>query len=97
MILVTDAAASAVADSGITRFYCFAIDDPIPTLVIPLLDVDAIQVDFGVVYNFTFADDRRAQFLLDYEQEPLNIEAYHVEDRPKIRKTMERIASENPR
>lgn len=95
MILVTDPTPTADQESGITQFYCFHIDDPIPTLAVPLLNNEAVLVDFGAVYNITFADDRRAQLLIDYEQEPENLKAYPKQDQAKIESIMSRLIDEN--
>ncbi len=77
--------------------YCFELEEPIPTLAIPLLGEDSFLLDFGAAYQTTFENDRRAHLLIDYEQLPINFESYLPADQQKIRAAMARIATtKNP-
>lgn len=81
-------------DEGKAAIYGFRVDDPIPTVTIPLKGDDTVMFDLGAVYNHTF----RSHFvfgltLVDYEQLPLNFEAYDAEDQRRIRAVMERAAA----
>lgn len=94
-LILSDPTPSAEHASGTTRFYSFHVDDPIPALVIPLLDDDAVLLDFDAAYRATLADDRRAHLVIDYAQEPLNLGAYSPDDQQRIRQVMQRIPA-NP-
>ncbi len=71
--------------------YCFHIEDAIPTLAIPLRGEESFLLDFGEVYDFTYADDRRAHLLIDYEQFPMNFERYSADDQQRIRAVMDAL------
>ena len=93
-IVISDPTPTSASSNGITRFYCFHVDDMIPKLTIPLLDGESITFDFGDVYKTTFEDDRRTRFLLDYAQVPVNIDSYSQYDRERIIQRMQLIAQQ---
>lgn len=82
-----------ISDPERTRFYCFHVDEPMPVLELPLLEADAVLLDFGAVYNTTFEDDRRTRMLIDYAELPPNIASYTPEDQKRIRKRIATLAA----
>ena len=42
---------------GKTEFFGFRVDEPIPVIAIPLMGDEAVTVDLGAVYDFTFSED----------------------------------------
>jgi hypothetical protein len=52
-IIIADPTPTLDEPSGITRFYCFHVDEAIPSLVMPLLDDDSVLVEFGRAYAET--------------------------------------------
>ncbi len=61
----------------------FVVDEPIPTMAIPLSAGDAIEFDFGAPYQKTFEEmfygDR-----VDYSQLPMNFDLYSEADQTRI-------------
>lgn len=80
---------------GYTRFYGFGVDDPLPVIDIPLAREDMVTVDLGRVYNQTLASVRVFRMLVDYEQEPMNLDHYHPKDQEVIRQRLAQIRADN--
>lgn len=78
-------------ETGFVEFYCFHVDDPFPTVPIPLLGQASILLDFKAVYDFTCAGDRRVAMKLDYAEPPINFEAYSDDDKARILAVMGRV------
>ncbi len=77
-------------DEGTTLVYGFSVEQPAPTINIPLDGEDFVTLDFGRVYNQTI--ERRNFFsLIDYTQEPAHFRAYQEKDRAYIRQHMAEI------
>jgi hypothetical protein len=72
--------------------YLFGINDPIPTVKIPLAGADFINFDFGEPYKFTWKKSR-FWFYVDYSREPLRMHSYSTADQQAIRAQMQAIAS----
>ncbi len=68
---------------GLGRTRLFAVDDPLPTMTIPLSGDDKISFDFGMPYRKTFEEmfygDR-----IDYTALPLRFDTYQEIDGAKI-------------
>jgi hypothetical protein len=82
---------------GLTRVkvevYGFGVFDRIPLVQIPLDGTDTTPLDFGKMYNHTFA--QRPFFrLVNYTQEPVNFEAYTEADQKRIREQMKAITAQ---
>jgi Protein of unknown function (DUF4058) len=75
-------------------FFCFHVDETIPTLAIPLAGQNSFTLDFNTPYNTAFEYDPRIHFELDYEQVPDNFKSYAPTDQARIRAVMERISRE---
>jgi hypothetical protein len=75
-------------------FYCFYVDDPIPTIPIPLRGEETFSLDFNAIYNTTFEDDPRVRFVVDYELPPAHFETYSPADQARILAVMERLKTE---
>lgn len=76
---------------GRVEFYGVGVDDPLPTILLPLRAPDGVAVDFSDVYHRTYAETRLLQVLVDYAQEPPQFERYRHEDRERIRARMATI------
>ena len=64
--------------------YEFDVDQPIPTVQIPLNGSDVLTFDFGPAYHKTLAETFFAYEFVDYSQYPVNFERYSPEDRQRI-------------
>lgn len=93
MILVNDPRPSV--DEGTTAIYVFGVDDPMPVIEIPLLNDDTVMLDFGAVYNRTFASSRYFRPLVDYAQDPVALERYHPDDQALIRARLAQVRAEH--
>jgi hypothetical protein len=69
---------------GLAYPHSFNVDDPIPTVDIPLKGEDVLSFDFGAAYNKTFAETLYGARLVDYSQLPLNFERYSQDDQQRI-------------
>jgi len=78
---------------GKTLGYGFRVDDPIPAVAIPLEGNDTVALDFGAVYNHTFAANNIYGLrLVDYETLPEGFDSYDAVDQQRIRDCMARVA-----
>jgi Protein of unknown function (DUF4058) len=82
-ILVSDPRPSV--EKGYTEVYGIGVDEKLPNVRIPLAGADEFVLDFGAVYNRTFATSRLFHTVADYEQEPVHFERYTEADRERIR------------
>lgn len=64
--------------------YLFGINEPIPTVPIPLLDDEVLNFDFGEPFIYTWETSRFGTFV-DYSIEPLRMENYSPADQVIIR------------
>lgn len=73
-------------EKGRIEIYGFGILDPLPALRIPLLRQDFVRLDLNAVYQQTFAADPFYGLrLVDYDQLPLQFEAFPPHDQAAIR------------
>ncbi len=72
-----------------TAIYRFGIDQPMPTLHIPLLSDEFIPCDFNQVYQETFEDGRFGEEV-EYQHDPPHMNTYSPPDQQKIREVMAR-------
>lgn len=70
----------------------FGVDDPIPTLDIPLVGNDILHFDFGASYQRTIEELFLGQRFVDYAETPLGMNHYRSEDQLRIFKRMQAIA-----
>jgi Protein of unknown function (DUF4058) len=83
-------------EEGTTEIYPFRVDDPIPTISIPLLGTDAIALDFGAVYHGTYLSNFLYGLrIVDYENLPEGFETYDAEDQARIREKMTTAAQKS--
>jgi hypothetical protein len=68
---------------GIGRTRQFDVDEPIPTMTVPLSGDDIFQCDFGIPYYKTF-DEWQYGEDIDYSQLPVNFDLYSAEDQARI-------------
>lgn len=69
---------------GMVRVREFDVDEPIPTLTIPLTAGDTLTFDFGVPYRKTFEEALFGLELVDYSQLPVNFNRYSPIDQARI-------------
>lgn len=93
MILVNDP--HPTLKEGQISVYDVGIDDRLPRIRVPLLDEDAVIVDFGAIYNMTFASLKFFALVVDYEQEPPQFDRYTPADQGRIRDLMADIAAQH--
>jgi hypothetical protein len=74
--------------------YGFAVNDPIPTLPIPLLDDEVVLADFNEIYQTVFEGARLSEDI-DYTQLPERFETYNADDQARIKARMAEIAQEH--
>lgn len=87
-IIVSDPRPSL--DEGQTLVYGFSVEQPAPTINIPLDGEDFVTLDFGRVHNQTI--ERRSYYsLIVYTTEPPRFNAYSEKDRAFIRQRMAEI------
>jgi hypothetical protein len=86
LILVSDP--RPTFSDGKTAIYGFVVDEVMPTITIPLANMDKMTLNMGAVYNHTFASSRFFQMVVDYDQEPPRMETYTSADRERIRERM---------
>ncbi len=79
-IAITD-----IAHSNKTAVYQFGINQPIPTLPIPLLNEETVVCDFDAVYQEAFTRGRFDNYIHD-EGDPILMNSYALPDQQKIRK-----------
>ncbi len=75
-------------NDGSVYAYPFHVDQPIPTVTIPLNGTDRIDFDFGVVYRKTFEEMLYGLESVDYAAYPVNFDSYSAADQARIAKRM---------
>jgi hypothetical protein len=76
-----------------TLVYGFGVDQPIPTIYVPLDGYDLIELQIGVVYNRVYSKFPTFWERVDYRQPPPNLQTYTPEDQAAIMARMAQIAS----
>ena len=80
-------------EEGKTAVWGFHIDDPIPSIPIPLADDDSVTLNLETVYNHTFVSNFAFGLrIVDYEKLPEAFETYDVLDQERIRMRMKIVA-----
>jgi hypothetical protein len=80
-------------EAGFMQVYGFRVDDPIPTISIPLSSEDALTLDMNAVYQRTFSSLASFSQRVDYEQLPVNFTSYDDQDQQRIKSRMEAVTS----
>jgi hypothetical protein len=76
---------------GLAETFGFSVDAVIPPINIPLAGEETLPLDFGAVYNQTFASLSAYSHRVDYEQLPENFQTYSEADQKRIREVMRRV------
>jgi hypothetical protein len=71
-------------DEGEASLGEFDVDQPVPTIAIPLNAGDMLDFDFGTPYHKTFEEALYGLELVDYTQLPANFHRYSEEDQARI-------------
>lgn len=74
-------------DLGRAQLESIDIDQPLPTLEIPLEGEDRVVFDFDAVYHKTLTEGRLTRDV-DYSQLPLNFDRYSPDDQARIARRM---------
>jgi hypothetical protein len=91
LILVSDVRGTLAL--GTTTIHRLGINQPIPSMRVPLANEDIIDVDFGSAYYRTFAiNPFFGMRLVDYAELPPRFDTYTSEDQARIRAVMSHIA-----
>jgi len=69
---------------GLGHIYEFDVDQPIPTVTIPLSGTDKLEFDFGNPYRKTFEEMLYGLEFVDYADLPLNFDRYSPDDQARI-------------
>lgn len=80
--------------NGKIKVYGFGVDQPIPSLDIPLNSINTITVDFDAPYQKAFQFTKAYSLRSDYSQPPLNFDRYTKADQARILAVMERAKLE---
>jgi Protein of unknown function (DUF4058) len=72
-----------IFDEGKAYPHHFDVDEPIPSINIPLNANDTLPFDFEAAYNKTFEETFYGARLVDYSQLPLNFDRYRRDDQEK--------------
>lgn len=73
-------------EQGKTDIYGFYVADKIPTINIPLAGADVVTIDFNAIYHFTFNNGKFFIILVDYAQDPPELDKYSAVDKTFIEK-----------
>lgn len=73
---------------GITRIYGFDVDFPIPLVEVPLAADQHFVLDMGKAFERTYNESNFYHYVVDYEQIPVNFEAYREDDQARIQARM---------
>lgn len=76
---------------GRSETHEFAVDQPVPSIAIPLAGDERLMIEFGAVYNRTFHKLRAYSYLVDYEQLPQHFDRYSPADQERIKQRMEAV------
>jgi hypothetical protein len=74
--------------AGISATYAFDVDQPIPTIALPLAGDETIPLDLDRVYQTTFESLRAYSLRVDYASPPANFARYSEGDQARIRRRM---------
>jgi hypothetical protein len=75
-------------DDSVAVIAQFNVDEPIPTLTIPLSGDDALNCDFGAAYDRTYRDSLYGPSYVDYAEFPARFERYSPADQARIARRM---------
>jgi hypothetical protein len=79
-------------DQGVSKTYACGVDEPLPTIEVPLAGEDRLPFNLGKVYNETFERTRFYQSVVDYAEKPLAFDTYSPADQEHILKRMAFLA-----
>jgi hypothetical protein len=75
-----------------TEVYFWGINEPIPSILIPLKAEDSIVFDFNKPYQYTW-ENSRFWFYLDYLQDPERMNTYSSDDQTLIRQIVKEMSA----
>lgn len=75
-------------DSGPAHAAEFAVDDPIPTVSVPLNAEESLAFDFGAAYDKTYTEMGYGLESVDYAELPAHFDGYNVRDQWTVLKKM---------
>lgn len=77
-------------ETGRMKEFGFQVDDPLPTVKIPLKDEDSVTVNFQEIYNRTYESLHAFSYRVDYDIVPVGMDTYVASDQKRILAVMER-------
>ena len=77
-----------------TDVFRFGINQPIPTIALPLLASESVVCDFDAVYQYTFNEGFAGE--VDYNLEPLRMETYSAADQSRIYQHIQQLIESGP-
>jgi hypothetical protein len=80
-------------EKAMTDIYGFGVNEPIPTINIPLSGAEYLTFDFNAPYQRTFESMSHFQDQSDYSRLPVNVEAYSEADRQQIEAVMKQAVA----
>ncbi len=75
---------------GVTNLFLFGVDEPIPSIIIPLATGDVTgAVNFDATYNNSFFEADELHSFVDYSRDPVDFATYSAADQQRIRNRMQ--------
>jgi hypothetical protein len=72
------------------------VTSPLPVIDIPLGTKNTISLAFQTIYNRTYEANRLYSEMVNYAEEPINMDRYHTDDQAKIRAVLQVIRLNPP-
>ncbi|MCA9907998.1 MAG: DUF4058 family protein [Anaerolineae bacterium] len=95
MVVTSDPRSAYEEGKGVSQWYGFAVDHPMPRVAIPLVNGETVTLDLGSVYSPTFESSRLYTLVVDYALDPPNFDRYHAQDQTKIRALLAKVRAEH--
>jgi hypothetical protein len=81
---------------GHLDLYGIGVDKPLPLVNIPLAGDDRVTMNLSDAYQKTFENARLYRLVVDYAEEPVNVDRYQPDDQMKIRTLLDDIRRTYP-
>ncbi len=80
---------------GLSHLHGFDVDTPFPLIDVPLEEGEALAAfDFGIAYAATFAETPTYARVVDYAQEPIEVQTYSDADQERIKALIAEIVAQ---
>ena len=81
-------------EDGQLLIYNVPIENPLPQVAVPLTGAESLVLDLQAVYNQTFANTRIFPLLVDYAEDPVDMQRYHVDDQAWLQGFLSEVRAE---